>query len=101
MRRTKKKSAAGQRHGVLRAQGGLCPLCRDFLLYADHEPQSPREWEQWVKVVNRALRTKWIVAESVQRRTGVTVVTRLVHGHCLRRVGNGTANLANEPIGLA
>jgi RNA-directed DNA polymerase len=30
----------------LRKQAGRCSLCGDYLLYADREPQSPREWER-------------------------------------------------------
>jgi RNA-directed DNA polymerase len=31
---------------LLKVQGGTCPVCGELLLYADHPPQSPREWEQ-------------------------------------------------------
>ena len=35
----------------LQRQHGRCPLCGQLLLHADHEPQSPQEWEQWITVV--------------------------------------------------
>ena len=31
---------------LIQAQQGRCPLCADYLLHADREPASPREWEQ-------------------------------------------------------
>jgi RNA-directed DNA polymerase len=40
---------------LLQVQHGRCPLCRGLLLHADHEPQSPREWEQWLKVTRKAI----------------------------------------------
>jgi len=39
---------------LLRVQRGTCPTCGELLLYADHPPQSPREWEQWVRVTGKA-----------------------------------------------
>jgi RNA-directed DNA polymerase len=41
---------------LLKAQDGRCPLCGDYLLHADHEPQSPEEWEQWFTATRKALR---------------------------------------------
>jgi RNA-directed DNA polymerase len=31
---------------LLKSQRGACPLCGQLLLYADHPPQNPTEWEQ-------------------------------------------------------
>jgi len=44
----------------LKAQRGRCPLCGTLLLHAvllhaDREPQSPREWEQWLRGVQAAM----------------------------------------------
>ncbi|MFF4927284.1 group II intron reverse transcriptase/maturase, partial [Kitasatospora sp. NPDC001261] len=33
---------------LMKAQNGHCPYCGELLLHADHEPQSPEEWEQWL-----------------------------------------------------
>ena len=41
---------------LLKTQAGRCPCCGDLLLHADHPPQSPSEWEQWVRVTGKALR---------------------------------------------
>ncbi|ROO60444.1 RNA-directed DNA polymerase [Micromonospora sp. Llam0] len=75
---------------LLRAQRGRCPICRDLLLHADHEPQSPREWEQWLTATRTAVRrhavTAWGAGTPDER-----VATRLIHAHCHRRItGNGS-----------
>jgi RNA-directed DNA polymerase len=67
---------------LLAKQNGRCPLCRDLLLHADHEPSSPTEWEQWHRVTRKAI-TKQSV--KTQRDTGTSGGTRLVHSHCQRR----------------
>ena len=33
---------------LIKAQHGRCPICRDALLPADDQPQTPHEWEQWL-----------------------------------------------------
>lgn len=89
---------------LLRAQHGRCPICRGLLLHADREPQSPREWEQWLTATRKAVRrhavTAW-AADTPHER----VATRLIHAHCHRRlVGTGTGLgllPTREPSGLA
>lgn len=89
---------------LLRVQHGRCPLCRELLLLADHEPQSPREWEQWLTATRTAIRkhavTVWAAGTPDERSA-----TRLIHAHCRHRTtgdGNGPALLtAREPSGLA
>ena len=48
-RRRQRKAPPVDEHTarLLRAQGGRCPSCGEFLLHADREPRSPLEWEQW------------------------------------------------------
>ena len=67
---------------LLARQEGRCPLCRDLLLHADHEPSSPTEWEQWHRVTRKAITKQYVTA---QRDTGTPGGTRLVHSHCQRR----------------
>jgi RNA-directed DNA polymerase len=90
---------------LLRVQQGRCPLCRGLLLHADRDPQSPREWEQWLTATRKAIRkhavTVWGAGTPDER-----AATRLIHAHCRRRatgVADGTAPLqaAREPPGLA
>ena len=63
-RRTQPPSLGRGTLRLLRAQHGRCPLCGDYLLHADREPTSPREWERWLtghpyrdRVVPRILRS--------------------------------------------
>jgi RNA-directed DNA polymerase len=89
---------------LLRAQHGRCPLCRELLLHAEREPQSPQEWEQWLTATRKATRKHAVIAwgaGTLDERTA----TRLIHSHCHRQIINGgskTALLpANTPPGLA
>jgi RNA-directed DNA polymerase len=90
---------------LLRVQQGRCPLCRGLLLHADRDPQSPREWEQWLTATRKAIRkhavTVWGAGTPDER-----AATRLIHAHCRRRTiggADGTAPLhtARKPSGLA
>jgi RNA-directed DNA polymerase len=96
--------AAGRR--MLREQHGRCPLCQGLLLHADHEPQTPHEWEQWLKVTRIAVCKQAIVTDAGCGTSDEPVALRLIHAHCRRRlacdVPGGPALLsAREPMGLA
>ena len=56
-----------------------CPGCGTLLLHADHGPQSPREWEQWTRVLTKALRKTSVVLGEVR---GDDQTTRLMHADC-------------------
>ena len=94
--------SAPVRH-LLGVQHGRCANCGGLLLYADQHPQSPTEWEQWVRVTMVAI-----------RKQRVTTVThgqpddhrRLIHSFCRRRTHPGPADRpaplpALTPSGLA
>jgi RNA-directed DNA polymerase len=66
---------------LLKTQAGRCPCCGDLLLHADHPPQSPAEWEQWVRVTGKALR-KQSLAFRKRDGSGETSSLRLVHTRC-------------------
>ena len=66
---------------LLKAQGGRCPLCGDYLLHADHEPQSPEEWELWFIATRKALRRQALTLHSETRDQH----HHLIHIHCHRR----------------
>jgi RNA-directed DNA polymerase len=88
------------------AQRGRCPLCGDLLLHADHEPQTPHEWEQWIKVTRKAIRKQAITADAGPGTPDEPVALRLTHASCRYRptadTGNSPALLpAREPSGLA
>jgi RNA-directed DNA polymerase len=88
---------------LLLAQHGRCPICGGLLLFADREPQDPREWKQWLKATRTAIRKEAILAENGHGTSRDTVA--LLHAHCRRRhLGTGRnreASAAREPSGLA
>jgi RNA-directed DNA polymerase len=77
---------------LVRRQHGSCPICGEWLLHADREPQSPREWEQWHRTTRKAI-TRQIIAVY---GNGLPDETRLVHSSCRRR----TTSTRQEPAPL-
>jgi hypothetical protein len=79
-------------------------MARPMLLHADHEPQSPHEWEQWLTATRKAFR-RHAVAAWAAGTPDERVATRLIHAHCHRRTighGNHPALLpTRESSGLA
>jgi RNA-directed DNA polymerase len=74
---------------LLLTQRGRCPLCGGLLLHADHEPQTPREWdewEQWLATVRKATRKQAITAEARAATPDQRATLHLVHTHCRRRL---------------
>jgi RNA-directed DNA polymerase len=69
---------------LLRSQHGACPLCGELLLYADHPPQSPDEWERWVRITGMAL-AKRAIAYQEHGSTDTKSALRLVHSRCRPR----------------
>jgi RNA-directed DNA polymerase len=67
---------------LIREQKGRCPLCGDYLLHADREPNSPHEWEQWLTATRKAITKHNLVAHGWK---GTTDEFRLVHVSCYRR----------------
>jgi RNA-directed DNA polymerase len=68
---------------LLQNQQGRCPLCKQLLLHAERPPQSPQEWEQWLRTTRMAIRRHHIAIGG--DRTTDTIVVRLVHASCQRR----------------
>ena len=68
----------------MRDQRGLCPLCRELLLFADRTPDSPGQWETWFAAVRKAM-TRQAVTDNSTGRTK----HRLVHAYCARRHPDG------------
>jgi len=68
---------------LLRAQHGRCPGCGQLLLHADHQPQSPERWEQWLTVTRTAIRRKAAIVTTPGTTDDGT--RRLIHAHCARR----------------
>lgn len=56
-RRQKKKSPLNAgRTKMIQRQHGKCPLCGEYLLYADTEPQHPDDWAKWFTGIRKAIR---------------------------------------------
>ena len=69
---------------LLQTQRGVCPRCGELLLYADHPPQSPAEWEQWARTIGKAL-AKRHIAYQERGKSGSSSARRLVHARCRPR----------------
>jgi RNA-directed DNA polymerase len=83
----------------LKAQRGRCPLCGTMLLHADREPDSPREWEQWLRGTRMAM-------SKLNISTGNGVDDqRLIHTACRTRTARPAAPAlllaASTPTGPA
>jgi RNA-directed DNA polymerase len=91
---------------LLQAQHGRCPRCRGLLLHAEHEPQSPHEWQQWLTATRQAIQRHAVTAETGPGTSGDTVAYHLLHAHCARRHHTDHRNSpalppTREPLRLA
>jgi RNA-directed DNA polymerase len=68
---------------LLQSQHGRCPCFGQLLLDADRPPQSPREWEQWLAAIRKAI-TKDAIATPAGSSPDEDRL-RLLHAHCYRR----------------
>jgi RNA-directed DNA polymerase len=80
---------------LLRIQGGVCPLCGQFLLHTEQPPQSPRDWEQWLRATRKAIAKQAISQHGKPGKAGGEKL-RLVHTQCRKR---HHANPRSAPIG--
>jgi RNA-directed DNA polymerase len=87
---------------LLQSQKGCCPGCDGLLLHADREPQSPEEWEQWLKGLRKAIRRNAVASPG---RPPDKNARCLMHTSCARRRSSTRAAspplLPPEPSGLA
>jgi RNA-directed DNA polymerase len=89
---------------LLRRQRGRCPLCRGLLLHADHPPQGPEEWQQWLTATRTAIRKQAITSVMDLGTPDERAAHHLMHARCQSRIGNGTSPESlpgHEPSGLA
>ena len=80
---------------LLQTQGGNCPLCGDNLLHTDREPDSPREWEQWLTGTRKAITRHNLIARG---QPGTPDDVRLVHVSCERRHNGADRNPASSHV---
>ena len=76
---------------LIQEQKGRCPVCADHLLHADREPDSPREWEQWLTATRKAITRQNLVAHGPDNAPGEI---RLMHVSCHRRATGTGSNPA-------
>jgi RNA-directed DNA polymerase len=97
------RAVPSRQYRLLAAQGGLCTLCGRLLLDTGQEPQSPQEWEQWLRTANREFRVTRIASGREPNPPDGRVGFRLVHVGCLRHGADSrpVSLHANEPSGLA
>jgi RNA-directed DNA polymerase len=76
---------------LLARQRGRCPACGKLLLWADAEPQSPQEWEQWLRIVRKALKRKAVTAHGEPDGH----ITALLHTHCARQQTHAVERTTN------
>jgi RNA-directed DNA polymerase len=70
---------------LLRIQGGQCPLCGQLLLHTDQPPQSPQQWEQWLRATRKAIASQAISGDGRLGAPGEDKL-RLVHTRCRKRL---------------
>ena len=80
---------------LLKAQRGRCPLCGGHLLHADGEPNSPREWEQWLTATRKAIAKHNLIADP---GNGTPDGIRLTHVSCYRRKTGASRDPAPQLI---
>jgi RNA-directed DNA polymerase len=84
---------------LLRQQRGKCWVCGDYLLHADRQPESPQEWEQWLRVVKKAMRARHISTRPPERPNADSI--RLIHAYCRTTFRRQDQVSAKSPSGLA
>jgi RNA-directed DNA polymerase len=82
---------------LLFVQNGRCPACQGLLLHADRPPQSPQEWEQWLKATRKAIAKSYLTV----REDGMPDENkpRLIHAQCQRRHLGDDTGTALLPAG--
>lgn len=73
---------------LMQRQRGQCPLCGEYLLYADTEPQHPDDWAVWITGIRKALRYHAVttLTETTRAHDRKTPPAQLVHTHCAKRL---------------
>jgi RNA-directed DNA polymerase len=72
---------------ALRAQGGRCPNCGDYLLDTDRIPDSPHQWEQWFRTLRTEITRKTITVRAAGGQPDEQ--HRLMHARCRSRHPDG------------
>jgi RNA-directed DNA polymerase len=79
---------------LLHQQHGKCPHCGNPVLDADRQPQSPQEWEQWLRA------TRMAPQQAADRQAGTPddhAVYHLVHAACRHQHKNSGRREPADP----
>jgi RNA-directed DNA polymerase len=68
---------------LLNAQRGRCPVCGNLLLLADDQPQSPQQWELWLRTTRKAIKKHSLALRPASEQDDESI--RLVHVQCRPR----------------
>ncbi len=100
-RRKHKPPLSEGRLRMMRQQHGKCPLCGEYLLYADTEPQHPNDWAKWITGIRKALRFQAVIpiAETTRAHDRTVPRQQLVHAHCLKRQEQPPTHPRTSPTG--
>jgi RNA-directed DNA polymerase len=101
-RKTPPPTISATQRRLYEAQDGRCLLCQGWLLPAESQPQTPREWEQWLTTTRKTI----VMVGARKDGTPDETEPRLVHAHCRDRHttenGERTSTSARpRAIGLA
>ncbi|WP_370949242.1 group II intron maturase-specific domain-containing protein [Amycolatopsis sp. cg5] len=84
---------------LLKQQQGTCWVCGDYLLHADRQPESPQEWERWLRVVKKAMRSNHIATRPPDEPIKEQIY--LIHAYCRTGFRRQDQSSARSPSGLA
>jgi RNA-directed DNA polymerase len=80
---------------LLNNQRGCCPVCGNLLLLADDQPQSPQQWELWLRTTRKAIKKHSLaLRQSASEQDDNSI--RLVHVQCRPRATNRSTKDKNS-----
>lgn len=87
-RKKRKPPLSDGRVRLMQRQRGKCPLCGEYLLYADTEPQHPDDWAVWITGIRKAIRYQAVTTLAGTNRASDRKISpgQLVHTHCAKQL---------------
>ncbi|MFG2246241.1 group II intron reverse transcriptase/maturase [Spirillospora sp. NPDC048823] len=85
-RRKQRPPLSDGRLAMMRHQNGQCPLCGEYLLFADTEPQHPDDWTVWLTGIRKAIRYQAVVQTEPGSDCDRKPPAQLLHSHCVKRL---------------
>jgi RNA-directed DNA polymerase len=83
---------------LLNDQRGSCPVCGNLLLLADDQPQSPQQWELWLRTTRKAIKKHSLALRRPASEEDDDSI-RLVHVQCRpRKQDRSTKDTSLQPV---